>query len=514
MWLNNLWNRITGNGPETFNLRRWTTAKTDRLNEAHWAGVRDESVNKAIARTLADYRAKCTAEATDNPFVAGMIHTQTTDIVGPDGPVFQSQSSSKRFNRAMEAVWNTWFEMPDLNGQVSGVDMMRTWIPQMWTSGEFVEQLTNDRRILSGEGIPDDEPGSRVVSLRLLSINTRRIASPLRIDPTTVNVDGVEVDNNGKPLRLWIKDFMQDESAYFRSTMSSPYDASGFLHCFQRIEANQVRGFPWLAPGLQTAADIRDLDVQMLDGLRQAADWMVFFECKDPNNPPLKMSGELTTKRRMMRALPANYEAKGLQGTQPTTNFTTLRNMRLAELGRVVSMPLMMIKLDSADHSFSAANFDAQIYARGNAATQSWLERVALRRLVRMVRREAAFSVPALRSVPDDWQITFTWPRPPHVDPVKSASALQILLQLGLISEIEACGQLGLDYEQIAANIARVKDIRGENGIGESLAQQLVAAQQGAQSQTATEKRLESMIIELREQIVDILDRSKNSNAV
>jgi len=495
---------------EAIDIRRWMNAKSSRLNDAHWKGHEDKSVNEDISLSLADYRKKCISEASDNPFVSGMIHTQTTDIVGPEGPIMQSQSSNAKFNRSCEKVWKDWFAMPDLNGQLSGVDMMRTWIPQLWTCGEFIEQITNDPRLLRGEKLPEDEDGSRIVAMRLLSVHPRRVVAPLRINTQTVNVDGVECDANGKPVSLWVKDFLSDESAYMRSMLPKQMDASGFLHCFQRVESNQVRGFPWLAPCLQTAADLRDLDTQVLDGLRQAADWMVFFECEDPSNPPRAMTGEIKSKRRMMRALPPGYKAKSIQANLQQMNYTEYRKTRLAELGRVVSMPLMMVILDSGDHSFSAANFDAQIYSRGNAATQSWLERVALRRLVKMVRREAAFKVPALRTVPDDWEIKFTWSRPPHVDPVKVANSLEILLRLGLISEIEACGMLGLDYEQVASSIARVSEIRGENSIGQSLAQ-IVASAQAASQQSASEKRFEAMIVELREQVAEVLERSRTS---
>jgi hypothetical protein len=226
------------------------------------------------------------------------------------------------------------------------------------------------------------------------------------------------------------------------------------------------------------------------------------------------MSGQVQSKRRMMRFLPPGYKPVQMQGANPNVNHMAYRDMRLAEIGRVVSMPLMMIKLDSSGHSYSSARFDGQIYARGNAATQSWLERVALTKLVRMVRREAAFKVAALRSVPEDWTISFTWPKPPHVDPLKEANAVKVLIELGLLSEIEGCAQMGLDYEQVAANIKRVAEIRKEQGISEPLSV-LAAKLQQANSEPSSpaEKRMAVMVEELREWVSEAMQGVKH-NAV
>jgi len=492
--------------PGEENVRRWETAKTSRLNSGHWGDVDDRSINRSINDSLADYRTKCLNEATNNPFISGMMHTHATDIVGPSGPIMQCQSSSSRFNKAMEREWNSWFEMPDLNGRLSGVDMMRLWIPQFWTCGEIIEQKTNDPRLLRGESLDDDEPGSRNVALRLLAVHPRRMKNPYTYDASRVMVDGVECDANGKTQKLHIVPFGSDEASGLSAITPQAFDAKGFLHCFQPLEANQVRGFPWLGPCLQTAADLRDLDIQILDGLRSAADWMVFFTCNDPNNPPQAMTGQVQSKRRMMRFLPNGYDAKSVQGNQPGVNHMEYRKTRLAELGRMVSMPGMIVELNCGDHSFSGANFDGQCYARGNAVTQTWLERVALTPLVKLVRREAAFKVAALRSVPDDWSISFTWTKPPHVDPVKAAKYLQMMLESGLFSEIEACGYLGIDYETVAANIKRAGEIRKEQGISDPLATlnaKLAAA--ATNPNTPAEQRMAVMIEELREWVSETI---------
>lgn len=500
--------------PEGDAVRRWDSAGTNRLNSAHWSGAYDESVNVSISRSLADYRTKCLHEATDNPFIAGMLHTHTTDIVGPNGPIFQSQSSSKRFNKAVEKVWNEWFEMPDINGRLSGVDVLRQWIPQLWTSGEFIEQIVNDPRLMEGgSGLDVDELGSRAVAMRLLSIAPRRVKSPVSFDRSRIMVDGVECDSNGKPLRLHVVPFSSDEQAIGSSSSPVPVDIKNFLHCFSSIEPNQVRGFPWLAPALQTAADLRDYDTQILDGLRAAADWMVFFTCNNEDMPTPEMNGEVRVKRRVMRFLPNGYRPETVQTVTPTIDHQKYRDARLAELGRVMSMPLMIVKLDCADHTFSSANFDGQCYARGNAMTQAWLERVALTRLVRLVRREAALKVAALRSVPDDWSITFTWAKPPHVDPVKTAKALETMLAIGVISHVEACGMLGLDYETIAANIRRVAETRSENGIEAPLTELAAKLQSTKPPESQTEQRMVAMMNDLREWITDQLQEAKSHAA-
>jgi lambda family phage portal protein len=421
--------------------RAWDAAKTTRLNEAQWAHAKGQHVNDKIALDVPTLRDRAIDEAERNPFVEGMIETYVASVVGIDGPSLQIQSDDTEFNSWAEKTWSTWWAMPDINGVLSGVDIARQWVRSLWVCGEFVTLLVID----------DTQP----ITLRIHDVHPRRLKAPLRgaVDP--MQRDGIKRNATGKPVSYFIESFLSAENSIAATGEIREYAAENVIHGFKHREPGQIRGIPWLAPVLQTCADLRCYDEQVMDAARAAADMAVLLYTDHPEATYLPVNESTSIERRTIRTLPPGWKAAQMQSQQPAAQYSDYRSERLREIGRPVNMPLMMVRLDSSNHNYSSARFDGQLFSRGVASCQRWIDRIALNPLVDRVLREAAL-VDGV-TIPESYDKRWTHEAMPHVDPSKEADAAEKQLANNTTTLADVCASGGKDYEQVLAQRAREK---------------------------------------------------------
>ena len=430
-------------------VRAWDAAKTTRLNEAQWSQANGETINNKLGLDLVTLRNRSIDEAERNPFVEGMIETYVASVVGIDGPSLQVQSDDADFNEWAERTWWKWWESPDLNGMLAGVDLLRQSVRSLWVCGEFVWVIVAD--------------GSQSPVIRVQDVHPRRLKSPLASSLDGRMRDGVERDNLGKPLRYYIETFMASEQ-YGRTTGEiDPYDAENVIHGFKQREPGQVRGVPWLAPVLQTCADIRCYDEQVMDAARLSADMAILLHTDHPESTYMPVNESTNFERRTIRTAPPGWKPFQMNASQPAAQYADYRAEKLREIGRPVNMPLMMVRLDSSNHNYSSARFDGQLFSRGVASTQRWLARIGLDRLVSRVLRESAMIDEV--TIPERYEKRWTWEAMPHVDPSKERSASELGLQINTTTLADECAKDGKDWEQVARQRARENKLLAELGL-------------------------------------------------
>jgi len=429
--------------------RAWDAAKTTRLNESQWSQARGQHINDKIALDASTLRDRAIDEAERNPFVEGMIETYVASVVGIDGPSLQVQSDDTEFNEWAEQAWAKWWESPDVNGVLSGVDIMRQWVRSLWTCGEFVSLLVAD------EGQP--------ITLRLQDVHPRRLKAPLFGAVSPLQRDGIKRDALGKPVSYFIESFLSAENAIAATGEVTEYQADSVIHGFKHREPGQIRGIPWLAPVLQTCADLRCYDEQVMDAARAAADMAVLLYTDHQDATYVAVNESTSIERRTIRTLPPGWKAAQMQSQQPAAQYSDYRSEKLREIGRPVNMPLMMVRLDSSNHNYSSARFDGQLFSRGVGSCQRWLARTALNRLADRVMREASL-VDGV-TVPDSYDKRWTWEAMPHVDPSKEADAAEKQLANKTTTLADVCATGGKDWEQVLRQQAREKELLKELGL-------------------------------------------------
>jgi capsid protein len=223
-------------------------------------------------------------------------------------------------------------------------------------------------------------------------------------------------------------------------------------------EGEQVTGYPKMTSALEPAADLREYDRSVLKAADNAAKHAVGLEVAHPemvlDPDPLPAGDTLPISAGMANVAPMGWRFAPLTATQPMSVYGEFRSERLAELGRPIHMPLMLVLLSSRHSNFSSAQFDGSIYAEGVNDTQGMLELQHLNGCVEQVIVELVLT--GLVSRPPEYSLTWSWPKPPHADIAKISKALRSQLEDGAISLVEYCAALGYDYEQVLANRERV----------------------------------------------------------
>jgi len=434
-------------------LRRWDAARTDRHNSAHWSRATGQPLNADLVGSLRALRARCCFEASNNPIVEGLLHTHADDVVGPVGPQLQVLSDSPDYNAAVQELWAAWWtpsigrELPDAAGQLTGPELLRQAVWLWWTKGEHVWQLT------SAADVPTSE-----LALRLHAVDPDRLdTAPTGSGDPDVAL-GVRRSKTGRPVGYQIAD--QRDVGPFRmlGTAYTEYSAEEIIHQFEAVEPGQVRGFPWLSSSLQTTADLRDFDRQVMDAARLAASQGVLWYTDHPDATYWEVQESVDFERNQERTGPPGWKPMMVDSKQPQANYVSFRTERMREIGRSRSIPLMKILLGSEKHNFSSARMDILNYQRSLESLQRWTERMTLDRVLAAVIREASLLRRGGRFIlpprPNTVWAVWHWQKQPAVDPVKEANARTIEMANGTLPFAVACAEAGRDEDDVIASRA------------------------------------------------------------
>jgi len=419
-------------------IRRWETADTNRLNRAHWATVTGQTINEDLSERLETLRTRATYEAANNPIVEGVITTHAAHLVGPHGPTLQVQSDDEAYNNALEALWRDWFKKPDVTGRLSGADLLRGWVRSLWLAGEWLAQLVTDFEVQDG------------ITLRVLDLNPKRLATPYQFAGDPDVALGVRRKETGRPIQYYISRPRPSGVWELDVGEFDVIPADMILHGYMTLEPGQVRGAPWLATCLDTCADLRDYDAEVLDAARAAADTGVYWYTDHPDAEYLEIDTSVNMERRTQSTGPPGWKPSMVNPQQPSTNYVDFRKERMAEIGRPVSMPLMLVRLTAERHTYSSARMDIQLYLIQLLVIQSLLETAGLNPLVAELSREAELAglLPRRPAIVDH---AWVWPRPPHVDPQKEADAETRRIANGTLTYTAALAATGQDLDTVIA---------------------------------------------------------------
>jgi lambda family phage portal protein len=432
--------------------RRFESADTHRLNQAHWEFADDQSVNTWLANQLSIVRARANYEARQNGTVLGVINTHADDIVGPDGPTLQVISDDPAYNQALEQAWKKWFASPTYRPNISGAQWLKLRIRSLWKNGEFIDQLITDPQ---AEG---------PIKLRLRPIHPRRLCTPVDLTGDPNVFMGIRFDGLGRPAQYYISSATPVGMQTFNLANFVPIPPDLMIHEFIAEEEDQARGVPWLNTALQPSADLRDYKQTVHHAARRSAaiDGMLCTTHVDVQ--PWLSPEETRLQDGTIPMAPPGWTPQFAPPNQPPVQFVEYVSEGERPIGRPMGMPLLMIRLDSARHNYSSARLDTQTYGRACNGLQYWISGTeqsygTLNRLVDTVAAEGRFSIPALRRRPALVTYKWTWPARPHVDPAKEALAEETSLETRALTLTDAVAARGKSIESHIATLVRERQL-------------------------------------------------------
>jgi len=434
---------------------RWQSATTDRLNSGHWSGTASmgSTINEDIGDDMPTIRQRCRLELANNPLVEGMVDTYTTDLIGPNGPTLHVESDDPDYNTALEQIWREWWKLPDVNRQLSGVELLEIGLRNCWTCGEFLQQI-----------LADDRTGP--IKFGLLDIDPARLDTPIDAIARDDIQLGIELAPPARPVAYHFLEVIATGAYAYQTGRAERIRAEYIVHWFRRLESDQRRGVAWLAVALPAIADLRDFDVEVLDTARAAADTGQYLYADHPDAPYIQVNESVAKERRQTETLPPGWKPFQMQPMQPAAAYVPYRQGRQLDLGRSVSMPLMITRLDSSEHNYSSARFDGQKYQRGIERTQGRISTGYLSPMVGRVGREAEL-VRELPPAPPRVELAWVFAKAPHVDPGKEATAIDTRLGNLTLSLADALAADGKDLDAHMHELKRTdRALRDTLGIG------------------------------------------------
>lgn len=447
-----------------WNTRRWDAADTDRLNQAHWQKASGLDINTDLVTRLPELRKRIAYELGNNPLLRGMLQTHKTDLIGAHGPQLNitaltvKEETVDDYAKALEQVWDEWWADPCLNQDLSGVDLLRQHIEMLWQCGEFLTQFVTDAAIKGP------------IKTRLHPLHPGRIGAEswgvaYTLTGTRDVVMGIERNKTGKAMFYHLDE--TPPGMLFMAGNQRRLAARNIMHEFRRDEPGQIRGLPWIASGLQAIADLRDFDLQVLDAARQAADSGIILSTTGPDVTPLIVNEEVDVPRRRVTMAPPGWTPHQMQANQPAANYVEYRRERHRDLGRMVSMPSMIARMDSSQHNFSSARFDAQSYDRSNEEIAAWLTRCCMNKLVTMVEDEASKAGAIPKERPARVQAEWAWGARTHRagDPQKEAGAAKMRMDSKLTTLGDELALMGKDLETHLKRLQREAKLMKDAGL-------------------------------------------------
>lgn len=408
-------------------IRRWDGASASAT--PHFTGVTGNSINEDLVSMLPTLMDRCSYEASINPTITGMIQTHSSDICSAGGPTWSvtpkrakelTKDQQKKLNQYIaeaEAILENWFDSPDYTGQLSGGQILHQTVVQQWTHGAAFTQIVN--------ATPD---GVNPIALRLHPIHAERVLRNqwVKSSGTEHACLGIVRDEYGKPLRYIVSE-AGDNGCFTLSLKATEVPASQMIHHYRASEPGMVTGIPWLAPSLMTIAEIRTFNAATQDAATLNAELSIVFEDvekESPKNPvgnnPLKIG-----KKAIMFA-PKGKTTKQLNANHPGAQYVEYVNERWRDVGRGTCTPLMILRQNAAEHSYSGARLDRSLYI-SDLQKEQWAIERRMRPVLLLVLREAELRK-LIPPAPQAVTVSGIWTPIPGADPMKDALARQIEL--------------------------------------------------------------------------------------
>lgn len=398
---------------------RYDAAQTTDINKRHWAFAdgyaADAALSPEIRRKL---RNRARLERDNNPYLAGMVQTLASDLVGT-GPRLQLSipgADPETAGVVEEAVYE-WGQRIDLARKLRVMKQAKV------VDGESVGVMFTNRRL-----------PRRSVQLDMRLIEADQLASPVpKIDPAAV--DGIELDEDGNVSRYYLLNHHPGATLVGWSVDGRWYDAEDVLHWFHAVRPGQHRGVGEVVPALEQFAHLRRYTLAVITAAETAADFAAILKTTLPPEgvaAALEAWETMPISRGMATSIPDGWDAVQMKAEHPTSTFADFEKRMLTAIARSMNLPYIVAAMDSSAASYSSMRGDYLVYRKAIGCERSDLERVVLDPLLERWLDEAALVAGLL---PDglppvaEWSWSWSWDGFEHVDPAKEALALEVALR-------------------------------------------------------------------------------------
>lgn len=446
-------------------VRRFEAARQTRLTYG-WT-TSNTAFNADLRMDLDALRARARDLVANNDYARKFLAMAVSNIVGPNGFSFQSRAAKpdgtpdNADQDAIETSLAGWCEAGecDVTGKNSLVDICRTVVRALAGDGEALVRRIKSRKFAYG--------------LRLQLLDIDRLDVRYNVDLPSGNrvVMSVELDVFGRPVAYWLlTQHPGDPLRHAQKTQERErIPAAEIFHLFVSERPEQVRGLPWMHTAMLRLQMLAGYEEAAIVAARTGASKMGFFVSPDGTAQGIAdgqtEDGQFVTDAEAgaFQVLPEGYDFKAWSPEYPTQNYDSFVKATLRGIASGLNVAYNTLANDLEGVNFSSIRSGTLEERDQWMLLQGWLIGAFLRPLFNDWIETALLSgaivsfgtpLPASRLQKfraHQWQgRRWQW-----VDPVKDVEASLMAIRAGLQSPYAVAGQMGLDLDEVMADLAR-----------------------------------------------------------
>ena len=473
--------------PKGMQARKFQAARIDRLS-ADWFATA-QSINEELRGDLDLLRRRGRDLVNNNDYARKFRGMCQDNIVGPNGVRLQSRAEDRPgqpdrlANQSIEAAWAEWATVCDVTGRQTLRDLCTAVIGGMPSDGEALI------RIVRGA-----EAGNRFgVGLQIIDVD--------RID-TTYNgrhgqnrvIMGVEVNDYRRPVALHI--FSAHPSDGINSSrLRVRIPADDLLHIFKIERAEQMRGIPWMAPGMLSLHHLGKFKLSALLAAEHGANHYGFFTSPDGTNPIGGGDEQITTSQPgIFDALPAGVNFQAYDSKYPETNFGPFVKTTLQRIASGWGVAYHSLANDLEGVSFSSIRSgtleerdrwmgDQEWFVSSflEPVFAAWLQMALLSGAITMPNGSPLPAAKVAKFAKHEWQPRrWDW-----VDPKADTEANILKVKAGLMAPQDLAAAMGYDFDDVLGRIKAAQNLAAQYGVSLTAYDALPGATAAAQAEPA-----------------------------
>jgi lambda family phage portal protein len=466
-----LWRAVTGRAPAAgLQLRRFDGARIDRLS-ADWFAT-ESSINEELRADLNNLRKRGRQLASNNDYAKKFRGMVENNLIGPAGIRLQAKvedapgKEDALANDAIEKAWDEWSSVCDVTGQLQLRDLCESITGSLPADGEFLVRMVRGT----------DARNRFNFALQIIDVD--------RID-TAYNgsYGGVEVDTYRRPLALHLfESHPNDGSRTGRRRIRVA--ATELLHKFKIERAEQMRGVPWMAPGMLSLHHLGNFMLSALLAAEHGANHYGFFkQSEDASGQPpiggIEGSGAdainiSPSQPGTYDTLPVGYSYQAHDSKYPNEVFSPFAKTMLQRIATGWRVAYHSLANDLEGVSFSSIRSgtleerdrwmaDQQwfIGAFMEPVFQAWLQMALLSGAITMPNGSALPAAKAAKFAKHEWQPRrWEW-----VDPKSDMEAKILSVKAGLMAPQDLSAAMGYDFEDTLKAIKSAQEMAKLYGV-------------------------------------------------
>jgi lambda family phage portal protein len=467
-----LWGRAAPAGRTQ--LRRFEGARIDRLT-ADWFATQ-ASINEELRSDLDGLRARGRQLVNNNDYARKFRGMVENNIVGPQGVTLQVRVEDRpgvpdrMANDAIETAWSEWSAACDVTGRFSLRDLCEQLVGSLPRDGEFLVRM-----------VIGPDAGNRFgFALQVIDVD--------RID-TTFNgvfggntvIMGVEVNAYRRPVAVHL--FIahpNDGARTSRQRVRVPADE--LLHRFRVERAEQVRGIPWIAPGMLTLHHLGGFMLSALLAAEHGANHYGFFTTPDGAAPPAMVTeggaagadAISVSQPGIYDTLPTGTTFQAHESKYPNEVFGPFAKTCLQRIATGWRVAYHSLANDLEGVSFSSIRSGTLEERDRWSADQQWFIGAFLEPVyqawLRVALLQGAITMPNGSALPvskiakfarHEWQPRrWEW-----VDPRADMEAKVLAVKAGLMAPQDLAAAMGYDFDDVVKAISAAHKLAAEYGV-------------------------------------------------